>query len=324
MSKGVNRLSGRNNNKMDLNPDGSIIVSSVGSSITFNTDTPLQINSIESFTEKTSIVIPNLNQTSSNFEVTVDIIPSTNSKSTGSLTETKPTPEPNLLTLENQFLPDIEENFNFVNLFTNDNINIEIEWDNSITTATYSSPPNEGITYEGDIVKDAGIRVDGVAFRAQPTNWTCLVISTVNIFEWESKRNSKYKSLNLNSFPNLTNSGGGGKYLKGTEFQTGIIQNNYKNFTQIRKKGYSGNTFEDYKTFFRQVKKPIIIRIAGVGARSRGHYVTMVGITKGGNIIIHDSANKNLAKKEQVIGANRILKFGEPNNGVNYHILYIQ
>ena len=107
MSKGVNRLSGRNNNKMDLNPDGSIIVSSVGSSITFNTDTPLQINSIESFTEKTSIVIPNLNQTSSNFEVTVDIIPSTNSKSTGSLTETKPTPEPNLLTLENQFLPDI-------------------------------------------------------------------------------------------------------------------------------------------------------------------------------------------------------------------------
>jgi hypothetical protein len=125
MSKGVNRLSGRNNNKMDLNPDGSVIVSSVGSSITFNTDTPLQINSIESFTEKTSIVIPNLNQTSSNFEVTVDIIPSTNSKPTGSLTETKPTPEPNLLTLENQFLPDIEENFNFVNLFTNDNINIE-------------------------------------------------------------------------------------------------------------------------------------------------------------------------------------------------------
>lgn len=322
MSQGVNRFSGRNNNKMDLNPDGSVVVSSVGSSITFNTDTSIPTNTINPPTTTNSVVIPNNNKVTSSFEATVDIIPPTGSKLIVPLTDVKQDLTGSII-LENQFLPDVEENFDFVGLFRDDFLTVS-EYDQTITTATYSSPSNEDITYEGDTVKDAEIRVDGVAFRAQPTNWTCLVISTVNIFEWESKKNPKYKSLNLNSFPNLTNSGGGGKYLKGTIFQTGTVQNDYKSFTQIRKKGYSGNTFEDYKTFFRQVRKPIIIRIAGVGERSRGHYVTMVGITKGGNIIIHDSANKNLAKKEQVIGADRILKYGEAKNGVNYHILYIQ
>ena len=36
MSAGVNRIAGRNNNKLDLNPEGSIEMSSVGSSITIN------------------------------------------------------------------------------------------------------------------------------------------------------------------------------------------------------------------------------------------------------------------------------------------------
>ena len=57
MSAGVNRIAGRNNNKLDLNPEGSIEMSSVGSSITINSLITTSPNIIQ---PQTSIVlIPN-------------------------------------------------------------------------------------------------------------------------------------------------------------------------------------------------------------------------------------------------------------------------
>ena len=73
MSAGVNRIAGRNNNKLDLNPEGSIEMSSVGSSITINSLTTTSPNVIQ---PQTSIVlIPNPTSLKSSLETVSDIVP---------------------------------------------------------------------------------------------------------------------------------------------------------------------------------------------------------------------------------------------------------
>ena len=50
----------------------------------------------------------------------------------------------------------------------------------------------------------------------------------------------------------------------------------------------------------------------------------MVGITKDGNIIVHDPASTKTSSKDQIITKERLLKVGEAENGINYNILYIK
>jgi len=331
MSAGVNRIAGRNNNKVDLNPEGSIEMSSIGSSITINSPIVTSPNTISVSPSTTTLIIPN--QTSSiltSLEEATDIIPTIpvffpTSSITGSTTSS-------ILKEEEQFLPE-EEYLFFVPSYS-DIINV------TDTTVINSDPTNDPISYYGStdaataatkikydgnkVSKDERlVYVDGVGFQKQPNDWTCFVTSTVLIFDWERKYGSnKTYDLAWKDFPNITPKGGGGKYLKGEEFLSRKVTEDYPNFTQTAEN--ISDPFTAYKNFFTKVNKPIIIRIAGTGNRSRGHFVVMIGITKDGNIIVHDPANTKTYSTDQIITRERLLKLGEAENGTNYRILYIK
>jgi len=328
--KGINRIAGRNNNRMDLNPDGSMIMSSIGSSITINTEL---VNENQNITPPANVIIPNPTPTTASnatgFAQAEDIPPPP--KPTGSKIIETNLP---ILTTGSQFLPDEEENFYFVKNYQ-DVEGIVTVTDESVTSVYggaeyYGSAEGatvaNNIKYDGTkISKDQiDIYVDGVGYQKQPNGWTCLVTNTVTIFDYERiKGTNKKYDLNWNSFTNLTANGGGGKFLKGKEFQTYAVTSAYPNFIQAERKTVN-NPFEEYKKVFKKVRKPIIIRVAGTGKRSVGHFVVMVGITKDGNIIVHDPANSKVAFKDQVFTADRMLKVGEANNNINYQVLYIK
>lgn len=326
MSSGVNRIAGRNNNRIDLNPEGSIEMSSVNSSITINSPVVTSPNVITPTTS--TVVIPNLTLSVVNsLENAIDIIPIMfpTSSITGSATSS-------ILKEEEQFLPE-EEYLFFVPSYT-DIIGITDE------TVVNTDPTTDPISYYGSTGAAASIAnikydgtkiaaserdfyVDGVGFQKQPTDWACFITSTVLIFDWERKYGSnKTYDLTWKDFPNLTPNKGGGKYLKGREFLSGKVIEDYSNFTQIVEN--KSDPFTAYKTEFRRINKPIIIRIAGTGNRSRGHFVVMVGITKNGNIIVHDPANTKTFSKDQIITKERLLRVGEAERGTNYRIIYIK
>jgi hypothetical protein len=331
MSAGVNRIAGRNNNKLDLNPEGSIEMSSVGSSITINSLTTTSPNIIQ---PQTSIVlIPNpTSSITSSLETVSDIVPTIpiffpTSSITGSTTSS-------ILKEEEQFLPE-EEYLFFVpsykdianitdeTVINTDPINNPISYYGSTDAA--ASVAN--IKYDGTKISnnDIDVYVDGVGYQKQPNGWTCLVVSVGLLFDWERKKgtNKTYDLTINNDFPNLTKTGGGGKYLQGKQILHGAITQDYPNYIQATRSSIA-DPFTAYKNFFRQVNKPIIIRIAGTGDRKRGHYVVMVGITKDGNIIVHDPASTKTSSKDQIITKERLLKVGEAENGINYNILYIK
>jgi hypothetical protein len=338
MSAGVNRIAGRNNNKLDLNPEGSIEMSSVGSSITINSLITTSPNIIQ---PQTSIVlIPNpTSSITSSLETVSDIVPTIpiffpTSSITGSTTSS-------ILKEEEQFLPE-EEYLFFVPSYL-DIINV------TDTTVINTDPTTDPISYYGSTgatttvtnIKYDGTKiaaserdfyVDGVGYQSQsPLDWTCLIISVGLLFDWERKygTNKTYGLTVRKDFPNLTPSGGGGKYLKpvgptgGKQMLHGAIIADYPNYSQAERSEIS-DPFTAYKDFFRKVNKPIIIRIAGTGNRPKGHYVVMIGITKNGNIIVHDPANNIVYNKDQIITQERLLRVGEAENRINYNIFYIK
>ena len=82
--------------------------------------------------------------------------------------------------------------------------------------------------------------------------------------------------------------------------------------------------FEGYKSKLRSLKQPIVIRMQGCSNPSRGHYVVVIGITKDGNLIIHNPARRIIAFQDNVIGSDVLLGIGGADNGKNYDIIYIQ
>ena len=339
MSAGVHRIAGRNNNKVDLNPEGSIEMSSIGSSITINSPIVTSPNTISVSPSTTTLIIPN--QTSSILTVleeATDIIPTIpisfpTSSITGSTTSS-------ILKEEEQFLP--EEEYLFFVPSYQDIINI------TDTTVINTNPTTDPISYYGSTgattvtnIKYDGTKiaaserdfyVDGVGYQSQsPLDWTCLVTSVGLLFDWERKygTNKTYGLTVRKDFPNLTPSGGGGKYLEpvgptgGKKMLHGAIIADYPNYSQAARSEIS-DPFTAYKDFFRKVNKPIIIRIAGTGNRPKGHYVVMIGITKNENIIVHDPANNIVYNKDQIITKERLLRVGEAENRINYNIFYIK
>lgn len=112
MKSGVNRLQGRNSNYMDLNPDGSTIISSGNTSIQINTDNVSTAPVVTPSTPST-IIVPNLNKTTGSFETITDIIPITSSTSIKNQIELNIEPTSSL-TYEQIFaieVPDEEETF---------------------------------------------------------------------------------------------------------------------------------------------------------------------------------------------------------------------
>jgi hypothetical protein len=328
MSSGVNRIAGRNNNRIDLNPEGSIEMSSVNSSITINSPVVTSPNVITPTTS--TVVIPNLTSSVINsLENVTDIIPIIfpTSSITGSTTSS-------ILKEEEQFLPE-EEYLFFVPSYTDiTGVTDETVINTDPSTDSISYYGNTGaassvanIKYDGTKVSkdDRLVYIDGVGFQKQPNGWTCLVISVGLLFDWERKygSNKTYDLTVSKDFPNLTPNGGGGKYLQGKSMLHGVITTDYSNFIQAARSEIN-DPFTAYKDFFRKVNKPIIIRVAGTGQRSRGHYVVMVGIAKDGNIIVHDPASTRTSSKDQIITKERLLKVGEASNGINYNIFYIK
>jgi hypothetical protein len=333
MSAGVNRIAGRNNNKLDLNPEGSIEMSSVGSSITINSLITTSPNIIQ---PQTSIVlIPNPKSSiTSSLETVSDIVPTIPILPSPFPGDTSEITTSSILKEEEQFLPE-EEYLFFVpsyidianitdeTVINTDPINNPISYYGSTDAA--ASVAN--IKYDGTKISnnDIDVYVDGVGYQKQPNGWTCLVVSVGLLFDWERKKgtNKTYSLTINNNFPNLTKTGGGGKYLQGKQILHSAITQDYPNYTQAARSSIA-DPFTAYKNFFRQVNKPIIIRIAGTGDRKRGHYVVMVGITKDKNIIVHDPASTKTSSKDQIITKERLLKVGEAENGINYNILYIK
>lgn len=112
MKSGVNRVQGRNSNYMDLNPDGSTIISSGKSEILINTN-ETSTPPVNTPTIPSTIIVPNLSKTTGSFETITDIIPVTSSLS--SLVTSSINIEPtSSLTYEQIFaieVPDEEETF---------------------------------------------------------------------------------------------------------------------------------------------------------------------------------------------------------------------
>lgn len=163
---------------------------------------------------------------------------------------------------------------------------------------------------------------DNTPYIAQLNNWGCLVTSIsmmapacgVNITQ-----TMFYGSDLIRKKPYI---------LSTNDLNLPLLQKDYpqiKRTTDGSGKLSRAQIFEKYKNDIRKYKKPIIIRMKGCGIPSRGHYVVAVGITKDGNIIIHNPARRAIAFKDQVIGSNVLLGSDQPsNNGKDYDVLYIQ
>jgi hypothetical protein len=305
---------------------------SIDTKIEFPSDNFNTINWEQTPIGRVQVIQPIYNVSSSaSLNLAVDVLP------TSSISQSVVQQEESTITpIEEQllFLPDNETQVYTV--LTDENIKETVlPTDESVTIAVspfeyYGSAEGAvvatNIKYDGAkvITSERDIYIDGVGYQNQPNGWTCLVTSTVIIFDYErNKGTNKNYDLSWKDFPNLTASGGEGKFLKGKTFQSGAVTATYPNFVQAAR-GSIPNPFESYKTFFRKVKKPIIIRVAGTGQRNRGHFVVMVGITKDGSIIVHDPANKSVAFRDQPFGKSRMLKVGEAENNINYQIFRIK
>lgn len=115
-------------------------------------------------------------------------------------------------------------------------------------------------------------------------------------------------------------------YFNGNNLIFSKLQKDYPQLKRETKwKGLNAeDIFKEYKSKLQSLKQPIVIRIQGSGKPADGHYVVAVGITKDGNIIIHNPANQKIAYKDIVISADNL--FGGKvfaKNGKNYDVFWI-
>ena len=178
------------------------------------------------------------------------------------------------------------------------------------------------LKYTGKQVDKAqtSIYIDNVPYLNQPNGWTCLITSTIIISGWSK---SYADSINFSLFLNPNNSGKLPYVGSGNNLQFYLVLKNFPKFKRPANTNVN-DPFNEYIKIFKQIKKPMIIRVAGIGVRSRGHWVVLMGLSKDENtMIIHDPANKTIANSDQQYYKGRMLKKGEATNGSNFDYIYI-
>jgi len=162
---------------------------------------------------------------------------------------------------------------------------------------------------------------DKTPYIPQYNNWGCLVTSITMIAQASDVNITQEMFYNKPSYkriPPYILDGNNLNFRKLKEDFPSLIRENdptKKTTVQI---------FEAYKDRLIKIQRPIVIRIRGTTNFSRGHYVTAVGITIDGNIIIHNPSSQKIAFSDQVINSTVCLGTDQPSdNGRNYDIIYI-
>ena len=184
-----------------------------------------------------------------------------------------------------------------------------------ITDTSYIYNTQSTLTYinnTGKATNAAKYYGDNVPYIKQRTNWGCLITCIEMLEKYAGKTTYNYSKLL--SYVGSDNS-----------FIFGKLENDVKNISRTRQNLPSQqDVFSGYRSFLESKKQPIIIRIAGISRRSRGHYVVAVGIATNGNLIVHNPSNNRVAFKDTEISVNAMLKPGEAPSGFNYDIIYLK
>jgi ABC-type bacteriocin/lantibiotic exporter with double-glycine peptidase domain len=181
---------------------------------------------------------------------------------------------------------------------------------------------------KGEKATDAAVYYGGsTPYINQKTDWACLVTALVMLF-----RGSGNNSISENTFikfatdppafsPKNTRTG---KYmLSSNNLNMAGLQKDYPSLKRESKNlKTQSDVYERYKTKLKEHQKPLIIRISGTSNRARGHFVVLVGISKTGNLIIHNPGSKKVAFKDTDVVESKMLKNGEQSSGFNCDIIY--
>ena len=159
-------------------------------------------------------------------------------------------------------------------------------------------------------------------YIAQYNNWGCFVTSITMVAQANGVGITQEMFYEAPSYTRKA------KYiLSGNACNFSGLKDDYpslKRETKYSDAGTRVQIFEAYKKKLISLQRPMVIRIRGTKNAGRGHYIVAVGITKDGNIIVHNPGSQRIAFADQVIGSNMCLGTDQKSdNGKNYDIIYI-